>query len=194
MHDEHLATLRAWQHGDEAATLAVFEIYYPRAVRLAALSGLTMEQAQDCSQEAFVRAYERREQLRDVAAFPLWFHRIVTRQILTMLQAPQYAREIPLETAETLTEDWFRRDIPQPDALVLAAEQREEMWRALQQLPHLFRVAIVLRYYSGFSVREVADLLGKREATIRVTLHRAIARLRGMADFASLFEQPSPLG
>jgi DNA-directed RNA polymerase specialized sigma24 family protein len=55
----------AWQHGDEAATCVVFDAYYPGAVRLGMLSGLSRESAQDCAQDAFAKAFARRHQLRD---------------------------------------------------------------------------------------------------------------------------------
>ena len=65
MHESELAEIRAWQQADEQAVHALFNQYYPRTVRLAVLSGLTLDEAQDCAQEAFLRAFERRKQLRD---------------------------------------------------------------------------------------------------------------------------------
>ena len=54
-----------WQNADEQATHTLFNRYYPRMVHLAILSGLARDEAQDCAQEAFLRAFERRKQLRD---------------------------------------------------------------------------------------------------------------------------------
>jgi len=53
------AALVGWQQGDEQSVHAVFEVYYPRAVRLALLSGLVPDAAHDCAQEAFLRAREK---------------------------------------------------------------------------------------------------------------------------------------
>src|SRR5215469_13443610 len=85
-----------WRRGEEAAVRALFGLYFPRAVRIGALSGLTLDEANDCAQEAFVHAFERRGQLRDPQAFPLWFHRILTRRILDSLAARARRREEPL--------------------------------------------------------------------------------------------------
>ena len=93
--------LQGWRRGDEAAAREVFTRYYPRAVRIALLSGLSSVDAQDCAQDAFVQAYERRMQLRDLKAFPLWFHRIVTRRIhdtLTASRTRERTRERALES------------------------------------------------------------------------------------------------
>jgi RNA polymerase sigma factor (sigma-70 family) len=190
-HDEE-EQLQGWRRGDEAAAREVFTRYYPRAVRIALLSGLSAADAQDCAQDAFVQAYERRAQLRDLRAFPLWFHRIVTRRILDMLTGP-LKRERPLES-ESGAELWNAASAlhaPPSDELVVLAEEREEIWRWVQALAPRARTAIVLRYYADFSTREVASMLDVREGAARVILHRAIAELRERTREARVYE-PSP--
>lgn len=171
-------TIEGWQHGEEAAVRAVFGMYYPRALRLAVLSGMGLEEAQDCAQNAFVHAFERRRQLREPQAFSLWFHRIATRSILDVLEQRRRGREVGLEAATGLAEDWHRRQPPQPDEIAILAERREALWSSIQALSPRYRVALVLRYYGDFSLRDVAKMLGTREGTLRVTMHRALQQLR----------------
>lgn len=178
MRNEHKVLVEGWQRGDEASVHMLFETYFPRSVRISALSGLTLDAAKDCAQETFVHAFERRAQLRDIQAFPLWFHRILTRHILDALGASPLQHEEHLEAAAPLTEDWQRRETPQPDTLAVAAEDRAELWQHVQTLAPRYRVPLVLRYYGDYSIREVADLLGAREGTVRVMLHRALGQLR----------------
>ncbi len=186
-HDEE-EQLQGWRRGDEAAAREVFARYYPRAVRIALLSGLSSADAQDCAQDAFVQAYERRAQLRDLKAFPLWFHRIVTRRILDALTGPR-KRERALESGSD-TDSWSGTSYAPPsDELVVLAEEREEIWRWVQALAPRARTAIVLRYYADFSTREVASMLDVREGAARVILHRAIAELRERVRVA---HEPSP--
>jgi RNA polymerase sigma-70 factor, ECF subfamily len=175
------AIIAAWQQGDEQAVHAVFDTYYPQAVRFAVLSGLSVEAAQDCAQEAFVHAFQRRHQLRDPPAFPLWFHRIVTRHVLDTLRGRKRNQEQPLEVIGELSEDWERRRLPQPDEEAISGEERAHLWQAVQLLPPHYRVPLVLHYYSDFSFREVATLMGKREGTIRVIIHRALQQLRTLS-------------
>ena len=181
-HDEE-ERLQGWRRGDEAAAREVFARYYPRAVRIGLLSGLSSADAQDCAQDAFVQAYERRAQLRDLKAFPLWFHRIVPRRILDALTGPR-KRERALESG-TDADSWSAAQMasyaPPSDELVVLAEEREEIWRWVQALAPRARTAIVLRYYADFSTREVASMLDVREGAARVILHRAIAELRERA-------------
>ncbi len=178
MSDTETALVAAWQQGDEQAVRAIFNRYYPRAVRLATLSGLLPEEAKDCAQEVFLRAFEYRWQLRDLATFPLWFQRITTRQILTALKVRQRTRMVPLEQANDLEEDWGRTQVPQPDEVAISAESRRSLWQQVQALPPKYRVPLVLRYYGDFTLREVAELLDQREGTTRVILHRALHKLR----------------
>jgi RNA polymerase sigma-70 factor (ECF subfamily) len=184
MDHEEEARLDGWRRGDEAAAREIFAAYYPRAVRIARLSGLSLADAQDCAQDAFVQAYERRTQLRDLNAFPLWFHRIVTRRILDMLTAPARQRERALESgdgAESRSVAPKLSHAPPADELALLAEEREEIWRWVQALAPRARTAIALRYYADFPTREVASMLDVREGAARVILHRAITQLRELA-------------
>ncbi len=175
------ATITAWQQGDEQAVRIVFDTFYPRAVRFAVLSGLSVEAAQDSAQEAFVYAFQRRHQLRDPVAFPLWFHRIVTRRVLDALRGQRRNKEESLDVADELSEDRERYQpvqSRQPDEEAISAEERAHLWQAVQLLPSQYRVPLVLHYYSDFSFREIAAMMGKREGTIRVIIHRALQQLR----------------
>lgn len=184
-------TIQAWQRGEESAVRTVFDAYYPRAARLAILSGMTSDEAQDCAQNAFVRAFEQRRTLRDPQAFSLWFHRIATRSILDTLRLGQRRHEVALDAAGELPEDWQRRQAPQPDEQVIAAELRQTLWRHIQTLPPRARVALALRYYDDFSLRDIATMLDMREGTLRVTVHRALAQLRGLAAEMAPAETPA---
>ena len=197
MRDEDMvpvAAIEGWRRGEEQAVRVVFGVYYARAVRLAALSGLGIDEAQDCAQEAFVHAFGRRQQLRDPQAFPLWFHRIVTHHILDLLGERRRGKEVGLDSAAALAEDWQRQQVPQPDEVAIAAEQRAALWSSVQALPPRYRVPLVLRYYGNFSPREVARLMGTREGTMRVTLHRALRQLRLQAPEDATHEQLATLG
>lgn len=178
---DDLAAIEAWQRGDEQGVHAVFLAYYPKAVRQAILAGLTPDEAQDRAQEAFLHAYERRHQLRDPKAFPLWFHRIVTRCVLDAFRLSQREHEVPFDHMALSDESASPVQVAQPDEEALLAERRAQLWRHVRQLAPQYRMALVLRYYSDFSIREVAALMEMREGTVRVIVHRALAQLRLLA-------------
>jgi RNA polymerase sigma factor (sigma-70 family) len=64
-------------------------------------------------------------------------------------------------------------------------EMSEPAWEligALRSLPERQRVVLVLRYYAGYSVREIAEIVGSTAATVRVHLSRGRRRLRDMLE------------
>jgi RNA polymerase sigma-70 factor (ECF subfamily) len=170
--------IEGWIRGDADAVRTVFERCYPQAVRLAVLSGLPRDAAEDCAQETLIRAFERRRQLRSVQAFSLWLHRIATREILRHLRMRGRQGYRSLDDEAELGEDWQRDRMVQPDEVALAAEVRAELWHRVELLPPRQRVAVVLRYYEDLTPHEVARVMGMHEGTARVTLHRALAQLR----------------
>ncbi|HLJ35120.1 MAG TPA: RNA polymerase sigma factor [Ktedonobacteraceae bacterium] len=178
MPENETAMIKGWQQGNEQDVHDLFILYHPRAVSLAIMSGLRPDEADDCVQESFVRAYEYRHQLRNPKAFPLWFHRILTRHILDFLGLRYRQEEISLESLGWIAEMWAMRREMQPDEIVVTAEDRTQLWHDIQQLAPSYRVPLILRYYGDFSLREVATLLDKPESTVRVAIHRALQKLR----------------
>lgn len=65
----------------------------------------------------------------------------------------------------------------------LTAENREDLsfvWDAVRQLPENYRAAIHLFYYEGYSTRQIAGLLQKKEATVRSDLRRGREKLKAV--------------
>jgi RNA polymerase sigma-70 factor (sigma-E family) len=84
---------------------------------------------------------------------------------------------------------WWRRrrvaeaDRPVPDRAAPAdpgPEQRDELWRALQQLPPRTRAVVVLRYWEDLSEAETARILGCSAGTVKSQASRGLARLRAV--------------
>src|SRR5438105_4870482 len=120
---------------------------YPRL--LGTLVGVLGERAaaEDCAQEAFVRAYRAWPKWRPDAPAEAWLHRIALN-VAVSLQRRQRLREAG-ELVRRLG-----RPAPPPDP-ALAAEH-SELAAALRRLPAKQAAAIVLRHYHGYSNREIA--------------------------------------
>ena len=67
---------------------------------------------------------------------------------------------------------------PLPDDSVVAREEREQVRMAVAGLPELYRVPVVLRYFSELSLDEIAAVTGRPASTLGVQLLRARALLR----------------
>ena len=109
--------------------------------------------AEDLAQEAIVRAYERREQLRDVADMDAWLRRVVHNLAVDRIRRDH---EISVEDVEG---KWMSDDYTvDAEAVVSASETRAEIEDALVRLPTIYRTAVVLHDLEGLTVRETADL------------------------------------
>lgn len=129
--------------------------------------------AEEVVQEAFVRAYERIGQFDPARPFGPWFVRSVVNAAVRAAEregrlawAP--AADPPAEAGSG------------PEALAVAAENREALWAALGQLAPGQRAAVVLRYFLDLDVAESAARLGVPAGTLKRRLHDARRRLRAL--------------
>ena len=109
---------------------------------------------EDAVQEALLRAWDRRETLRQEAYFDTWLIRILINQCKT------FYRRRPPEPAE-LTED-----IPQ------VTSEETPLLEALMALPRKLRVTLELHYIEGYSVAETARILRLPAGTVKWRLKR----------------------
>ncbi|HEY4183160.1 MAG TPA: sigma-70 family RNA polymerase sigma factor [Kofleriaceae bacterium] len=161
-------------------------------------------EAEEAVQEALARACEAIGDLRDAAAAPAWFLRIVTTMCLRMLRRRRLKRRLfgwwpssgdedaaPTENA-TVVADTVGDDIAQrmhaTGATVVARDalaenqQLRALFTRLDQLSVQQRTALVLRYGHDLPVAEIAELLGVELATAKTHLVRGLARLRDLME------------
>src|ERR1041385_1483292 len=130
--------------------------------------------AEDAAQEAFLEAYRNLSALREPAAFPGWFRRIVFKHCDRMTRGLRLVT-VPLEAVEAFTSDESGRAEEME-----RREMRERLWEAIDSLPEHERAATVLYHSSGYSQREVAAFLGAPATAIKKRLFSARRRLRGL--------------
>lgn len=137
------------------------------AVRLAYLMTGDEDQARDIAQDAFVKVAGRFHGIRNPAAFPAYLRTTVVNL------SKGHLRKLRTQRAYLQRQPIADRSVPLPDI-----EGRDEMWSALQTLPHRQRAALVLRYYEDLSERQIADALGSSESAVKSLLSRGLQQLR----------------
>jgi RNA polymerase sigma-70 factor (ECF subfamily) len=180
--DERSAITRLKQ-GDIAGLEVLVRVYQEQAVEAAYLITRDAALAEDIVQSAFLRAYERIGQFDSTRPFGPWFLRSVVNSALTAVTTH---RHLSLETgtahAPGTESDSLGSTLPSPEPgaaeLFEAAETREEILAALEQLSPGQRSAVVLRYYLDLSDSEVAQRLAIPPGTVRRRLYDARQRLR----------------
>jgi RNA polymerase sigma-70 factor (ECF subfamily) len=159
-------------------------------------------EAEEAVQDALARACESIGDLRDPAAAPAWFLRIVTTQCLRTLRRRRLRRRlfgwlstkdgagIDVDAAPATTEGQTddiaeRMHSGARPAVTEALVDREELGALLGRLHDLSaqqRTALILRYGHDLPVAEVAELLGVELATVKTHLVRGLARLRDLME------------
>ncbi|MCP5098058.1 MAG: sigma-70 family RNA polymerase sigma factor [Chloroflexi bacterium] len=127
--------------------------------------------AQDAAQDAFIDAYLSLSKLREPAAFPGWFRRIVLKHADRQLR-----RRRPTVSVETAVP--IPSPILDPATAVEQKMRHETVQHAIAQLPKNQRLVITLFYIQGYSQKEVAAFLELPLTTIKKRLYNARQRLK----------------
>ena len=174
--------IRRCQAGDVAAFEPLVEKYRQRVWRLAYQVLRDREEAWDCAQEAFVRAYSSLSSFRGQSAFYTWLFRI-TVNVATDRHRSRGARTRALGGEPIPEEEWERTAIDTergPDETAVQTEQRERIRAALDSLPLKARTIIMLSDVEGLSYKEIAEVLNCPIGTVMSRLHNARKRLRSL--------------
>jgi RNA polymerase sigma factor (sigma-70 family) len=172
---ENLAALviRA-RDGDAEAFGAIVQRFQDMAVGYGYSLLRDLSLAEDAAQEAFLEAYLCLSNLREPAAFPGWFRRIVFKQCDRLTRGRNEVFE-PLRTAQEEPSPY-----PNQAAIMERREIKDQVWAAIDSLPEHEREAVMLFYIGGYSQREVSEFLGATAPTIRKRLFSARRRMREM--------------
>ena len=133
------------------------------------------QDAQDLTQEAFLRAYRAFGRLEPDSNVRAWLYRITTNVCLTFLKRQGRERTTSLDT------DWLTNtlaDAETPHETVGRLDLLREVAQAVEALPPRQRAAIVQRKYQGLSYAEIADSLSCSEATARAHVYQGLRKLR----------------
>ena len=154
--------------GGDKQAFAVLVKRYERPVRAIALDVLgDYHLASDISQDAFVTAYENLPGLRKPVAFGAWLMKITRRRAIDW--ARRKRDEAPLESVVPPT-------IHNPNGQL--DEEKQWLLAAVKKLPQGERQVIMLRYFAGNSIKDVAEILSRSVGTVTKQLSRAHKRLR----------------
>ena len=170
-----MRTLTAGEAGEAEEGLdfhGMVEAHQGRVFQIAYAILQNREDAEECAQETFLRAFRRLGSLRDPRRFRSWLGRIASR--LALNRRRSRARRLVRETGWHA--EGFGPDSPIPPEAGDRMAMRE-LRRSVDRLPEKYRAVLLLSAMEGMPSREVAGLLGIRPGTVRSRLHQARKRL-----------------
>ena len=159
----------------------VFEYYYKPLHGFFRRKNFSAEDAQELTQETFLRVFNKIEQYRGEAPFEAWLWQIAANTYRKKIAA----RDASKRSGATVSLDeesgeHFLPDESQATPLddVLHGEQREQLRAAISELPEQMRKCISLRVFQDLSYQEIAVVLQISAQTVKAHLFQARGRLR----------------
>jgi RNA polymerase sigma-70 factor (ECF subfamily) len=170
--EQRSGILDAARSGD----LPAFDLLMRQHERLVLVTALRMTgslpDAQDVSQEVFLKLYRNLGKLASEDVVASWLYRVTVNACHDLRRRP--AREDPLENAGQLASGGA-----DPHQAFADSERSRALELSLRMLPEKERAALVLRDLEGLSTEEVARVLGSSEATVRSQVSKARVKVKG---------------
>ncbi len=146
------------------------------------------EEAQDLTQEAFLRVFRNIKKFRGDSSFYTWFYRIVVNtcldgrrrrrsweRIFSFRRSGQRQEETSKEVLEKQPDTGEGNN---PMTVLRGKQLTREIRKALMSLPEKQRMIFQLKVFQGMSIREIAQIMGSAEGTVKSHLFRATHSLR----------------
>ena len=164
--------------GESAAERQLYDLHVDRVYRLAyRLASGDLELAQDFTQEAFLRAFDRLGDFQQRSAFATWLHAITVSVSLNGLRKLKRHRQRETELDEAALVYHQGREA-EPDL-------KTRLRNAIAALPERYQTVFVMYDVEGYTHEEIGSVLGLPVGTSKARLSRAREKLReALADFA----------
>ena len=176
--DNEAALIARAQRGDTVAYGSLVRAHQDIAFRVACLAGGSAADAEEASQEGFVKAWRALPRFRTGSPFRPWVLAIVANEARNRRRAAGRRAGLALRAAEQAERSAGGGAGASPETLVLAGARRETLLAALAALDERDRAVLTCRYLLELSEEETAAALGCRRGTVKSRTSRALERLR----------------
>ncbi|MGE5483992.1 MAG: RNA polymerase sigma factor [Ignavibacteriales bacterium] len=163
------------RNGDPEAVAAVVDRYYPSLLNFAHRLGCSREDAEDVAQETLLKAARGLERYEHRERFRSWLFRIAANAVRDHLKKASVRREV-VSDVERLADR--AAGGPSPEEVAVLDSVGRAVRTAVAALPEPQRICLILRYYHGFSIEEIATVVLCRRGTVKSRLHAALRTLK----------------
>jgi RNA polymerase sigma-70 factor (ECF subfamily) len=172
--DDEGALVEACKRGERSAMHTFYERYRRRVFALIARI-VGSQDAEELSQEVFLRAFRGLDKFRGDAQLSTWMYRLAVNAALSHATRNQ-AR------AKRSVSDEMLEEVAAPAGEAASSDPRlrERLVSAMASLPAGYRAVLVLHDVEGLQHEEIAEILGCRVGTSKSQLHKARAKMREM--------------
>lgn len=163
------------QAGDEAAFEKLYNECYEPILRFISFRVPTQDDAEDLSQQVFIRFYNNLQNWKDQGYSPMAYVFTVARSVVADYWRANKNRKVEnSEDILPLLVDSNRR----PDEIAQSNDSTKEIIMAIQRLPDNYQEVIALRLIQGLTNPEIAKIINKSEVATRKLYSRGIQKLQ----------------
>ena len=165
------------QRGDKHAFDLLVSKYQRRLGRLISRFVRNPAEAEDVTQDAFIKAYRALPGFRGESAFYTWLYRIgintAKNHLLSNKRRPPTSTHFDAEESESFEDASLLQEVSTPENELMSKQVVEVVQSSLQQLPEDLRSALTLREIEGLSYEEIASVMNCPVGTVRSRIFRA---------------------
>ncbi|MBI1795825.1 MAG: sigma-70 family RNA polymerase sigma factor [Candidatus Eisenbacteria bacterium] len=167
--------------GDEKAYRELVEMYQAQVYSLALRMVRRPADAEDLTQETFVRMFRALSRYDPTRSFAAWLMTIATRLSIDHIRRRKVS-PISLTQRERDTEEEYEIEVQdpglKPDEVATHAEEERRVVGMIDALPPHYRIVVILRHQQDLSYEEIAEALQMPLGTVKARIHRARALLK----------------
>lgn len=181
------------RNGQETAFAQLVEAHSEKTIQLAWRLVGNRAEAEEISQEAFLRLFKSLLSFRGDSRVSTWLYRTVSRLAIDHLRRERLKRKLFFihngESEQSDPVDLAADPAASPHDHLQARETAEQMQGLLNKLPARQKAVFVLRHMEELSLKEIAAMLNLSEGTVKSHLHRAVSLFR--KEFSNIKEKGS---
>ncbi|OUM95231.1 MAG: RNA polymerase sigma factor SigW [Thermobacillus sp. ZCTH02-B1] len=167
--------------GDHQAFAEIVALYQDKLYHLAFRMLGSRQEAEDVTQEAFLRVYRNLDRYDEGMKFSTWIYRIATNLCIDRLRKRKQTFSLDAESAEHEGLDGYAfipGDDRTPENEMLLTETQRIVREAIETLPAKYKSVMVLRYLHDLSLQEIGEVLDMPVTTVKTRVHRGREFLR----------------
>lgn len=173
---EKILLYRLKTKSDPESYAKLYDTYVEQIYRFVYFKVSSREEAEDLTSDVFLKAWHYVQEGRDIKNFKALLYKIARNCIIDLYRKksakPESYLEDQMEKGFEAGDGgaWLKKETAVLDS--------EQIIKALKKLKQEYQEVITLRYVDELEVSEIAEIVGKGQVTVRVTLHRAITKLK----------------
>lgn len=167
--------------GNSEAFDRLYDRFQKDVFRMVYYRTRSQQDAEDLTQDIFLKAYEKISGLKDISRFRTWLFSIARNRVCDFQRKKGIQKLLGFSTFEENTPEGSRYS----QSVYQASREnttRQDFWRLvggfIDHLPKMEREVFLLRFLDQFTINEISQLLKKTESTVKTHLYRALVKFK----------------